>query len=132
MALGLPVDPLHGVSLRVRLRLRHARYEASTARADIIIPSTEDRCASNRPAQAGKAVARRALRLFLPEHSGAKCTVTFGIWYNNNDPSLQPLHGFLLAPEMVMAYDAIVIGGGLAGCSAAAQLARRGHQVLLL
>lgn len=28
--------------------------------------------------------------------------------------------------------DVIVIGGGLAGCSAAAQLARRGHRVLLL
>jgi flavin-dependent dehydrogenase len=31
-----------------------------------------------------------------------------------------------------MSYDVIIIGGGLAGCSAAAQLARRGHQVLLL
>lgn len=29
-------------------------------------------------------------------------------------------------------YDVIVIGGGLAGCSAAGQLARRGHDVLLL
>ncbi len=31
-----------------------------------------------------------------------------------------------------MPYDAIVIGGGLAGCSAAGQLAQRGHDVLLL
>lgn len=31
-----------------------------------------------------------------------------------------------------MPYDAIVIGGGLAGCSAAYQLARRGHEVVLL
>jgi flavin-dependent dehydrogenase len=31
-----------------------------------------------------------------------------------------------------MTYDAIVIGGGLAGCSAALQLARRGHEVVLL
>jgi flavin-dependent dehydrogenase len=31
-----------------------------------------------------------------------------------------------------MTYDAIVIGGGLAGCSAALQLARRGHEVALL
>jgi flavin-dependent dehydrogenase len=31
-----------------------------------------------------------------------------------------------------MAYDAIVIGGGLAGCSVAHQLARRRHDVLLL
>lgn len=30
-----------------------------------------------------------------------------------------------------MRYDAIVIGGGLAGCSTALQLARRGHEVLL-
>ncbi|PSQ97213.1 MAG: NAD(P)/FAD-dependent oxidoreductase [Bacteroidetes bacterium SW_9_63_38] len=30
-----------------------------------------------------------------------------------------------------MRYDAIVIGGGLAGCSAAAQLARHGHDVVL-
>lgn len=29
-------------------------------------------------------------------------------------------------------YDAIIIGGGLAGCSAAVQLARLGHRVLLL
>lgn len=33
---------------------------------------------------------------------------------------------------MGMTYDAIVIGGGLAGCSATLQLARRGHRVLLL
>lgn len=31
-----------------------------------------------------------------------------------------------------MAYDAIIIGGGLAGCSTAAQLAQSGHDVLLL
>ncbi len=31
-----------------------------------------------------------------------------------------------------MPYDAIVIGGGLAGCSASLQLAERGHAVLLL
>jgi len=31
-----------------------------------------------------------------------------------------------------MTYDVIVIGGGLAGCSAAGQLAERGHDVLLL
>lgn len=31
-----------------------------------------------------------------------------------------------------MTYDAIVIGGGLAGCSAALQLARKDHRVLLL
>lgn len=31
-----------------------------------------------------------------------------------------------------MQYDVIVIGGGLSGCSAAAQLARHGHEVLLL
>lgn len=31
-----------------------------------------------------------------------------------------------------MPYDVIVIGGGLAGCSAATQLAERGHDVLLL
>ena len=30
-----------------------------------------------------------------------------------------------------MSYDALVIGGGLAGCSTALQLARRGHSVLL-
>ena len=30
-----------------------------------------------------------------------------------------------------MSYDALVIGGGLAGCSTATQLARRGHSVLL-
>lgn len=30
-----------------------------------------------------------------------------------------------------MRYDAIVIGGGLAGCSTALQLSRRGHEVLL-
>ncbi len=30
-----------------------------------------------------------------------------------------------------MTYDALIIGGGLAGCSTAIQLARRGHQVLL-
>jgi flavin-dependent dehydrogenase len=33
---------------------------------------------------------------------------------------------------MPASYDAIVIGGGLAGCSAALQLARRDHRVLLL
>jgi len=33
---------------------------------------------------------------------------------------------------MPRSYDAIVIGGGLAGCSAALQLSRRGHEVLLL
>ncbi len=32
----------------------------------------------------------------------------------------------------VMSYDVIVIGGGLAGCSAATQLAERGHDVVLL
>lgn len=31
-----------------------------------------------------------------------------------------------------MLYDVIIIGGGLAGCSAARQLAERGHEVLLL
>lgn len=31
-----------------------------------------------------------------------------------------------------MAYDVIVIGGGLAGCSAATQLAQQGHDVVLL
>jgi flavin-dependent dehydrogenase len=31
-----------------------------------------------------------------------------------------------------MRYDVVVVGGGLAGCSAAAQLAERGHSVLLL
>ena len=31
-----------------------------------------------------------------------------------------------------MTYDALIIGGGLAGCSAAIQLARRGKRVLLL
>lgn len=31
-----------------------------------------------------------------------------------------------------MTYDAIIIGGGLAGCSTAIQLARRGHRVALL
>jgi menaquinone-9 beta-reductase len=31
-----------------------------------------------------------------------------------------------------MTYDAIIIGAGLAGCSAAIQLAQRGHRVLLL
>lgn len=33
---------------------------------------------------------------------------------------------------MSRSYDAIVIGGGLAGCSAALQLSRRGHEVALL
>jgi len=33
---------------------------------------------------------------------------------------------------MDRSYDAIVIGGGLAGCSAALQLSRRGHEVVLL
>jgi flavin-dependent dehydrogenase len=33
---------------------------------------------------------------------------------------------------MSRSYDAIVIGGGLAGCSVALQLSRRGHDVLLL
>jgi flavin-dependent dehydrogenase len=31
-----------------------------------------------------------------------------------------------------MIYDAIIIGAGLAGCSAAIQLADRGHKILLL
>jgi hypothetical protein len=59
-----------------------------------IIPFTEDRCASNCPAQAGKAVARRASRLFLPEHSEAKCTVNFGIWYKcpRSDEMPLPMH----------------------------------------
>ena len=47
-----------------------------------VIPSTEDRCAPNCSTQEEEAVARRASRLLLPEHSDAKCTVPFGIWYN--------------------------------------------------
>ncbi len=46
--------------------------------------------------------------------------------------SLDFNHGAILMPDHAVIYDAVIIGAGLAGCSAAIQLAQAGVRVLLL
>lgn len=49
-----------------------------------------------------------------------------------SNTALSSFRPFFPSPLSPMRYDALVIGGGLAGCSTALQLARQGHEVLLV
>ena len=74
-----PGDDRLALCVRRAHAIRPCSGESATA---LLIPTTEDRCTLGYSAYWRGIVARRASRPSRSEHSDAKCTVKFGIWYN--------------------------------------------------
>src|SRR6056297_1215997 len=125
------------VAARIRSKTAIWTHERSQCpfefrRLRLLIPATKDRCASDRSAQVERTVARCTSRLFLPEHSLAKCTVNFGIWYK-----VLNVQRFLFAVPVVGLPDAVSqcsLGRPAEGVEAARvhQFARRAVRLRLV